>query len=153
MPPGGRHQHSRSPQASPHRTEVRMEQGREGAGALPAARQQRMLVLAALKVNARRRRLKRLLRVPDDVDNLGRHIHAVNVKHDVRLDRYPPGGPGTTEVGETANAMTAVPEPDTASWHRWCPAAACHASARTCAGPDGRTRGASATIRVFPCTR
>jgi hypothetical protein len=31
---------------------------------------------------------KRLLRVPDDVDDLGRHVHAVNVKHDVRPDRY-----------------------------------------------------------------
>src|SRR6516162_4106211 len=123
MPPGGRHQHSRSPQVSAQRTEVRMEQGRQGAGALPAARQQRMLVLAALKVNARRRRLKRLLRVPDDVDDLGRHSHAVNVEHDVRLDRYRLGRPGTTEVsicrsllaGETADA---VPEPEVASWHR-----------------------------------
>src|SRR5580658_5227553 len=86
MPPGGRHQHSWSSQASPQRMEVRMEQGSEGAGALPSARQQRMLVLAALKVNAGQRRLMWLLRMPDDVDNFGRHVHAVNVKHDVRPD-------------------------------------------------------------------
>jgi hypothetical protein len=63
-----------------------MEQGSEGAGALPSARQQRMLVLAALKVNAGQRRLMWLLRMPDDVDKFGRHVHAVNVKHDVRPD-------------------------------------------------------------------
>src|SRR5579859_4609351 len=90
MPPGRRHQHGRCPQAGPDRTVVRMEQGREGAGALPSARQQRMLVLAARKVDARQRRLKRLLRVPDDVDDFGRHVHAVNVRHDVRPDRHGP---------------------------------------------------------------
>ncbi len=96
MPPGGRHQHSRRPQAVPHRAEVRLEQGGEGAGALPSARQQRMLVLAALVVNARQRRLKRFLRVPDDVDDFGRHVHPVNVRHDVRSDRCRPAGePGT----------------------------------------------------------
>src|SRR5262249_29589502 len=114
----------------------RMEQDRQGAGALPAARQQRMLVVAALKVNARRRRLQRLLRVPDDVDDLGRHIHAVNVRHDVRLDRYRPGrargppGPAAPGAGPrgTANAVPAAPTPDTPSSPRWCPAAAWPAS-------------------------
>src|SRR5271154_2126837 len=123
MPPGGRHQHSRSPQASPHRTEVRMEQGSEGAGALPSARQQRMLVLAALKLNARRRRLKRLLRVPDDVDDFGRHVHAVNVKHDVRPDRYRlagtiphrPTAPRSLQTGKTASTITTAPEPTAAT--------------------------------------
>src|ERR1700729_2108780 len=120
MPPGGRHQHSRSSQASPHRTEVRMEQGSEGAGALPSARQQRMLVLAALKVNAGQRRLKRLLRMPDDVDNFGRHVHAVNVKHDVREERAvtqdPPGaakGGGKLPGFDTSTANAAR------MWNYW----------------------------------
>src|ERR1700689_4877822 len=126
MPPGGRHKHSRSPQASPHRTEVRMEQGGEGAGALPSARQQRMLVLAALKVDARRRRLERFLRVPDDVDDFGRRVHAVNVRHRARSSPswislhapssaapYPaaeqPGRQRLTVAGVLAEAKSALP--------------------------------------------
>jgi hypothetical protein len=87
MPPGGRDQDRRRPQAGALRTAFRMKQDSEGAGALPSARQQRMLVVAALKVNAGQRRLQRLLRVPDDVDDVGRHVHAVNVKHHARPDR------------------------------------------------------------------
>src|SRR5579862_76205 len=109
---GGGEQGSRGAQSRPRRPGGWMEQGGERSGALPAARQQAVLVLTAVEIDAVGRaeilvlavavgRFRGLLAVSDDVDDLRRAAVA---------RRGPPDHPRPSRAGLRSAAGAAARE-------------------------------------------